>query len=311
MNGVINIYKEKGCTSFSAAARLRKITGERKTGHTGTLDPDACGVLPVCLGKATKLVGLLADTDKEYRTQMIFGTATDTLDISGTVLKKMDLAEAVRRLESKEKIIDAIKSFEGDIYQLPPMYSAVKVGGVKLVDAARKGQEIERKPRPVTIYGIPDIEIADDLLSAAFTVNCSKGTYIRTLCADIGGRLGVPACMKELERTRACGFSLEGSHTLSEVEEYKEAGRLGELIIPADSLLTEYAALTVGKEAVKRLVFGNFMYFEDFIPDQKLKIPGTYRIYDENGMFYGLYKYNEGERFYRCRKMLTEQELPG
>ena len=311
MNGVINIYKEKGCTSFSAAARLRKITGEKKIGHTGTLDPDACGVLPVCLGKATKLAGLITDTDKEYKAKMIFGIATDTLDVSGKVLEKLSYEETAGRLESKEKILNAVKSFEGDISQLPPMYSAVKVGGVKLVDAARKGQEIERQPRRVTIYGISDIEIAEDLLSAAFTVRCSKGTYIRTLCADIGEKLGVPACMRDLERTRACGFGLEGSHTLSEVEEYKKAGRLEELIIPADSLLTEYAALTVKNAALKRLVFGNFMYFEDFIPGQKLGRAGSFRIYDENGIFYGLYKYIEGENFYRCRKMLTEQKLPG
>ena len=311
MNGVINIYKEKGCTSFSAASRLRKITGERKIGHTGTLDPDACGVLPVCLGKATKLVGLITDTDKEYKAKMVFGTATDTLDASGKVLKELSAEETAGRLGGKGRIIEAVKSFEGDISQIPPMFSAVKVGGVKLVDAARKGQEIERQPRLVTIYGILDIEVADDLLSAAFTVRCSGGTYIRTLCADIGEKLGVPACMKELERTRACGFGLEGSHTLSEVEEYKEAGRLEELIIPADSLLTEYAPLTVKNAALKRLVFGNFMYFEDFVPGQELKTPGCFRIYDENGMFYGLYKYNEGENFYRCRKMLTEQKLPG
>lgn len=309
MNGVLNIYKEKGMTSFSAAARVRKITGEKKTGHAGTLDPDAAGVLPVCLGKATKLMGLISDTDKEYRTQLVFGKATDTLDTSGEILLEMNPEEAALKLENREKILEAILSFKGEIEQLPPMYSAVKVGGVKLVDAARRGQEIERSVRRVNIYDISGIEIADDLMSACFTVSCSKGTYIRTLCDDIGKKLHVPACMGALERTKACGLTLEGSHTLKEAEAYAKAGRLSEILIPTDEMLKEHAVLTVRTEAVKRLVYGNFMYPDDFVPGQSLKIPGTYRIYDEKKRFYGLYKYNEGEKFYRCEKMFVEQEL--
>ena len=309
MNGVLNIYKEKGMTSFGVVARLKNITGESKIGHAGTLDPDAFGVLPVCFGKATKLIGQITDNDKEYRAKLCFGCSTDTLDLSGKISAQMDADEARKRLKDKENILKAIESFKGEIMQLPPMYSAVKVGGVKLVDAARRGQEIERKPRRAVIYDIFDTDIADDLLSASFTVSCSKGTYIRTLCDDIGKALGVPAAMGELERTRACGLGKESSHTLSDVGEYINAGRLDEILIGVDEMLRDHSSLTVKNEAVKRLIFGNFMYFEDFLPGQRLKQAGTFRIYDEDGKFYGLYKYNEGEKFYRCEKMFVEQKI--
>ena len=308
MNGVIIVYKEKGRTSFSAASQLGRITGEKKTGHTGTLDPDATGVLPVCLGKATKLMSYLPDNDKEYRAQLLFGKETDTLDISGSLIRQMPADECLRLLESKEKILKAICSFKGEIEQIPPMYSAVKVSGVKLVDAARRGQEIERKPRKVTIYDISNIEISPDLLSAYFTVSCSKGTYIRSLCSDIGAALGVPACMGSLERTRACGFGLEDCSTLSQIEKAKNEGWLSKILIPADELLKAYKPLTVTDGAVRRLVFGNFMYMDDLVPGQDLKKPGIYRIYDTEGRFYGLYRYNEGEKFYRCEKMFVDQK---
>ena len=309
MNGVLNIYKEKGMTSFGVVARLKRITGEDKIGHAGTLDPDAFGVLPVCFGKATKLIGQITDNDKEYHAVLLFGRSTDTLDISGKTIARMDKNEAKERLGNKENILKATEGFKGEIMQLPPMYSAVKVGGVKLVDAARRGQEIERKPRKAVIYDIFDINIADDLLSVSFTVSCSKGTYIRTLCDDIGRALGVPAAMGELERTRACGLGKDSAHTLSEVEEYKNSGRLDEILIGADEMLADYPSLIVKNEAVKRLIFGNFMYFEDFLSGQPLKETGIFRIYDEDGKFYGLYKYNEGEKFYRCEKMFVEQKI--
>lgn len=308
MIGVLNVYKEPGCTSFGVVARLRRITGEKKIGHAGTLDPDATGVLPVCLGKATKLVGQLSDTDKEYRASMIFGKRTDTQDLSGEVLEEME-PEAVRRnIGGKDEIIKAIESFTGEIEQLPPMYSAVKVDGVKLVDAARRGKEIERTPRKVRIYEIYDIDISEDLLSARFTVGCSKGTYIRTLCQDIGEKLGVPACMSSLERTKACGLSADTAYRLSEIEKYKDEGRLSEIIIPVDSMLSEHEALTVNKEAVKRLVYGNYMYFKDFAPGQNLGESGVYRIYDERENFYGLYRFDKKDKCYKCEKMFVEQD---
>ncbi len=311
MQGVINIYKEKGYTSFHVVAILRRLTGEKKIGHTGTLDPDATGVLPVCIGKATKLVGRLTDTDKTYRTVMLLGKKTDTQDISGTVLEEMSASD-VRSRVSEELIIRAFEHFTGQIEQIPPMYSAVKVDGVKLVDAARKGRVIERESRSVTVYGYEDIRTDFDLLEISFTVYCSKGTYVRTICEDIGAFMGIPACMKELERIRAAGLGTDSAITVDEVIKYAEQGTISEYIIPTDHFLMEYPYLTVNDEAVKRLVYGNYLYEEDFdVPavqtDSGLKgqmnTEGIYRIYTTAGEFYALYRYDSEESCYKCEKM--------
>lgn len=307
MNGVLNIYKEKGCTSFWVVSRLRRLTGEKKAGHAGTLDPDATGVLPVCLGKSTKLVDWLSDTDKEYRARMVFGASTDTQDISGKVLEEISPEEARSRLACKENIIRAAEGFVGEIKQLPPMYSALKVGGVKLVDAAREGLEIERAPRTINIYSISDMEVSEDLLSFSFTVSCSKGTYIRTLCSDIGQALNVPAALAKLERTRACGFGLEDCYTLSEAEEYYNEGKLESLLIPPDKMLVRFDALTVKDEALKRLYAGNRIYFRDFIKGQKLGKEGVCRMYGEDGTFFGLYSFDKEEKSYKCEKMFIDK----
>ena len=303
MNGVINIYKEKNCTSFHAVHVIRKITGEQKVGHTGTLDPDATGVLPICLGKATKLVDFLMDTDKEYKAELLFGRETDTLDAGGQTLKEMPASEAASKLGSKENIGAAINSFIGEIEQLPPMYSAVKVDGVKLVDAARKGKEIERSPRKVKIYEIRDLKVDDGLLRATFTVRCSKGTYIRTLCEDIGRKLGVPACMGELERTESSGLGIDTAITLDEARKLAEEGALSKYVIPTDRFLSKYPPLTVRKWAVKRLEQGNQMNPPDFVKGQTLGQKGKYRIYDEFGTFYALYYYDAKAGVYKCEKM--------
>ena len=199
-SGIINVYKEAGYTSFDVVAKMRGILGIKKIGHTGTLDPDATGVLPVCIGKATKVCDLLTDKDKTYEAVMRLGVVTDTQDMTGQVLEEHAVTvteDAVRR---------AVGQFVGQIEQVPPMYSALKVGGQKLCNLARKGIEVERKPRPVTIYEIRIKNIALPLVT--MEVHCSKGTYIRTLCADIGEVLGVGACMESLVRTRVSGMHL-------------------------------------------------------------------------------------------------------
>ncbi|MBR6485868.1 MAG: tRNA pseudouridine(55) synthase TruB, partial [Lachnospiraceae bacterium] len=182
MNGIINIYKEPGFTSFDVVAKLRGICHQKKIGHTGTLDPDATGVLPVCLGSATRVCDLLTDKTKEYETVLLFGIVTDTQDISGKVLEEhyVNLTD--------EDVISCVKEFTGDIMQIPPMYSAIKVDGKKLYELARQGKEVERKPRPVTIHSIDIVDIS--LPRVTMRISCSKGTYIRTLCHDIGNRLG-------------------------------------------------------------------------------------------------------------------------
>ena len=201
IHGIINVYKEKGFTSHDVVAKLRGIVGQKKIGHTGTLDPDATGVLPVCLGKATKLCDLLTDKNKTYEAVLLLGKTTDTQDITGEVLEEKS-TEAL----TEEKVREAIEGFIGDYEQIPPMYSALKVNGKKLYELAREGKVIERKARPVKILDIQILEI--DLPKVRMEVSCSKGTYIRTLCHDIGEKLGCGGCMESLIRTRVSTFRI-------------------------------------------------------------------------------------------------------
>ena len=211
INGVLNVNKEKGYTSHDVVAKLRGITHQKKIGHTGTLDPAATGVLPVCLGKATKLCDMLTDKDKVYEAVLLLGISTDTQDISGTVLKEQETADL-----DESQVEEAILSFRGSYDQIPPMYSALKVNGKKLYELAREGKTVERKPRRVTISEIEILSM--ELPRARIRVECSKGTYIRTLCHDIGEKLGCGGCMEKLIRTRVDRFTIGDSLRLSEVE---------------------------------------------------------------------------------------------
>ncbi|MBO5657188.1 MAG: tRNA pseudouridine(55) synthase TruB, partial [Agathobacter sp.] len=208
-NGIVNVYKEKGFTSFDVVAKMRGIFHQKKIGHTGTLDPDAEGVLPVCLGKATKVCDLLTDKDKEYKAVLLLGKQTDTQDITGTVLNEREVNV------TEEEVRQVIDSFVGTYDQVPPMYSALKVNGQKLCDLARAGITVERKSRPVTIHSITIMKV--ELPEVEMVVHCSKGTYIRTLCEDIGLSLGTFGCMKSLLRTRVAHFTLENSYTLEQI----------------------------------------------------------------------------------------------
>ncbi len=309
MNGVLNIYKEPGMTSFQVVYQIRKLTGEDKIGHTGTLDPDAKGVLPVCIGKATKLVDMLMDTDKQYRASLLFGRKTDTQDISGKTLEEMGPAEVKKNL-FPEQIRQVIEGFVGEIEQMPPMYSAVKVNGVKLVDAARKGKTIERKARKVSIYGFDQIAVTgfddpDGAVKAFFTVNCSKGTYIRTLCEDIGARLSVPACLESLERTRTSGLDLSSAITLEEAKQYMEKGILGDYLIPADTFLKKYKAICVREEAVKKLIYGNWLRPNEFFPVGSYEDNEMFRVYDTEKNFYAVYRFSKKDNYFKCGKMFV------
>ena len=210
INGIVNVYKEKGYTSFDVVAKMRGIMHQKKVGHTGTLDPDAEGVLPVCLGKATKVCELLTDKDKIYETTMLLGVETDTQDISGQIINRADVKA------DEIQIKNTINSFVGKIMQVPPMYSALKVNGQKLCDLARKGITVDRKAREIEIYSINILDIK--IPEIKMRVHCSKGTYIRTLCNDIGMKLGCYACMKELLRTKVSVFSVNDALKLSEIE---------------------------------------------------------------------------------------------
>ena len=215
INGIININKPAGMTSHDVVYRLRKLFGIKKIGHTGTLDPDATGVLPMCIGKATRTSDMLTATDKRYTAEVTLGAATDTQDSSGKVIKSADVKDFGI---TEAKILDTLNEFVGEISQTPPMYSAIKVNGKKLYELAREGKEVERKPRIVTVYSIEPLGF--DLENNKFTidVSCSKGTYIRTLCNDIGEKLGCFAHMSSLKRTASGRFTIDDSYTLEEVE---------------------------------------------------------------------------------------------
>lgn len=231
MNGMINVYKEKGYTSHDVVAKLRGICRQKKIGHTGTLDPDAEGVLPVCLGTATKVCGLLTDKDKVYEAVLLLGKETDTQDISGTVLREAGVCIG------EAEVRGVIDSFVGVYSQVPPMYSALKVNGKKLYDLARAGVEVERKPRQVHIYQIQVLKM--QLPRIRMRVHCSKGTYIRTLCHDIGQKLGCGGCMEELLRTKVSIFELEDALKLSQIQTLAEEKRLHEILLPADRLFLD------------------------------------------------------------------------
>ncbi len=283
IDGIIVIDKEPGFTSFDVVAKMRGICGQKKVGHTGTLDPDATGVLPICLGKATKVCGMLTDSNKEYIAQMKLGITTDTQDISGTVLKEADFCcdEAL--------VQDVIQSFVGEIDQVPPMYSALKVNGQKLCDLARKGIEVERKSRKVSIFEIEILEM--NLPIVTMRVACSKGTYIRTLCHDIGEILGCGAAMASLRRTKAAGFTLYDAYTLEQLQSLKDKGELLQVIKPIDFVYQEYPEVGVNEAGLLLAKNGNkipaeFITFWD-------KTSQMVRLYSEEKQFIGLFEYRK------------------
>lgn len=297
INGIMNIYKEAGFTSHDVVAKLRGIVKQKKIGHTGTLDPDAVGVLPVCFGSATKLCDLMTDKSKEYEACMKLGVTTDTQDMSGKILTESDVKVTVTDVEA------AIMSFEGGYDQIPPMYSALKVNGKKLYELAREGKEIERQPRHVEI---PLIKILDiSLPDVRFAVSCSKGTYIRSLCADIGDKLGCGAAMSSLIRTRVGNFKIEDAITLSEVEELMASGTYEKYVIAPDSVFMEHKGAVVKPGAQCALLNGNKLYpgqFEwkqdTFFEDRELL-----RVYSCDGEFKAVYAFAKSEEVFKPFKM--------
>ena len=296
MNGIINVYKEKGFTSFDVVAKLRGILHQKKIGHTGTLDPEAEGVLPVCLGNATKLCDMLTDKSKTYRTVMKLGITTDTQDMTGSILTEQEVDVTSAELEK------VIRSFVGDYQQIPPMYSAKKVNGKKLYELAREGKVIERKPCLVCIHSITIEKIDLEQKEVTMTVSCSKGTYIRTLCHDIGEKLGCGACMKELLRTQVSCFLLEDSLKLEQIEQLQESDALEAYVISPDRVLEEYCAITVTEEADRLLYNGNALY-SGMIAKKEDGKEEQVRVYDSNGHFVGMYRWEEEEKRYKPVKM--------
>ena len=229
-NGVVILYKEEGMSSQSAVNRLKRILGADKAGHTGTLDPMATGVLPILVGRAVKASEYLTVEGKHYGATLKLGMTTDTEDITGEVLSRTD------KIPAEEEVLCAVESMRGESMQIPPMYSAIKIGGKKLYDLAREGVSIEREPRKITVYDIKCKKLCDD--EYFLDIQCSKGTYIRTLCADIGAKLGVGGVMKTLERLSAGGYSVSEAHTLAEIEKMTEEER-EKILLPTESIFSD------------------------------------------------------------------------
>jgi len=295
LNGIIVIHKEADFTSHDVVAKMRGICKQKKIGHTGTLDPQATGVLPVCLGSGTKLCDMLTDKDKEYVAELLLGVETDTQDTTGQVLatREVNVTEA--------QVEQAVMSFQGVYYQVPPMYSALKVDGKKLYELARAGKEVERKAREVHIEEIEILEMA--LPVVKLRVACSKGTYIRTLCADIGEKLGCGGTMKSLKRTRVGSFSLEKAVTLSELEKLRDENRLEEILYPVDSAFAGCPKLHVREEFSKLVDNGNSFYPNQTREKATYKTGEWVSVYRENGSFVGVYAYDPGRKWYKPVKM--------
>lgn len=301
INGIVNIYKEKGYTSHDVVAVLRKVVGQKKIGHTGTLDPDATGVLPVCLGRATKVCELLTDHDKTYEALLLLGKTTDTQDISGEVLEERDPGNL-----TEEEVRSCIESFIGEYDQIPPMYSALKVNGKKLYELAREGKTVERKSRKVQIHGIRILEM--NLPHVRMEVDCSKGTYIRTLCHDIGEKLQVGGCMEELERTKVGRFLKEDAVTLDEVRQKMEQGEGAELFTPLDQIFAELPAVTVTDAKAWMSYNGNDLP-ERFLLEKEAWTDGQeVRVYDSRKNFIGLYQYRAPKNLFHIKKMFLDPE---
>ncbi|ROR30823.1 tRNA pseudouridine55 synthase [Mobilisporobacter senegalensis] len=295
INGIINIYKEKGYTSHDVVAKLRGILKQKKIGHTGTLDPDAEGVLPVCLGKATKLCDLLTDKDKTYETVLKLGITTDSQDTTGKILKEQ------RVTSSKEEIKEVILGFIGDYEQIPPMFSALKVNGKKLYELAREGIEIERKARNVHIHHIEIVRIDEDEIK--MVVSCSKGTYIRTLCHDIGEKLGCGGCMKNLVRTKVSRFVIEDSLKLSDVEKLRDGDKLGPHIIKIEDMFLDYSKVMVSEEYTKFIYNGNKINKDMLLNNNLSNTTKQIRVYDCLEQFIGLYELMDDGNIYKPVKM--------
>ena len=285
MNGIINIYKPSGMTSHSVVSRIRKFYGVKRVGHSGTLDPMACGVLPVLVGNAASVQELITGHDKVYRAGVLFGKITDTADITGKVLEERDVRFTSEQLEQ------VIKSFVGEQEQVPPMYSAIKMDGVKLYDLARQGIQVERKARKITVYSIKIIKPFDGI-RCELEIACSKGTYIRTLGEDIGMKLGCGACLDSLERVACGGYKAEDAVNLDDIEKLYLEGNtaaLDKLLADPQDLFLDLPKVRLVQFYTKLSLNGAEIYLKKaHIPEKIFSQTDMCRLYDENGNFFAV-----------------------
>ena len=307
LNGIINVYKEVGFTSRDAVSKLTGILRQRKIGHTGTLDPATEGVLPMCIGKATKLCELLTDHRKQYIAEIKFGIATDTEDVTGEIVEETGFSNEWYKEHLSEAVLSkVISGFIGRQLQTPPMYSAKRVGGKRLYELAREGKVIERKPCEITIYSIEIKNIDVSRREATIVVDCSKGTYIRTLFKDIGNELGCKAAMKSLIRTKTGDFLLENSYKLDEIEKLVKENRVSEIIIPIEDVFKNLQRVDVSGYAGILLENGGIIKAAAVKPDIEALEPKNgekFRMYNDEGEFKAVYSYNGDINAFKIDKM--------
>ncbi|WP_151735085.1 tRNA pseudouridine(55) synthase TruB [Paenibacillus tengchongensis] len=288
LTGVLAVYKPAGFTSHDVVAKARRILGMKRIGHTGTLDPMVTGVLPICLGRATRVVEYIQELPKEYVATLRLGLSSDTEDMTGTITESVDEVHV-----NQSQVQAVLQAFVGTISQVPPMYSAVKVDGKRLYELAREGKTVERKSREVEIY---EIEMTGMVYSGnypdiTFRVKCSKGTYIRTLCVDIGKALGLPGVMVSLTRTMSGGIPASRCLTLEQIAEYKAAGTLQDFLIAADEAIAHLPRHTVTEEKKKAALQGQRLSLRAVTPE--VGNGGHFRLYDPSGEFLGIYERDE------------------
>ena len=301
MNGVIVIDKPADFTSFDVIAVVRRLTGQRKTGHTGTLDPNATGVLPVLLGAATKAQDRIPNHDKSYLAQFRLGLTTDTLDIWGEV--KTETPGHV----TEDDVRALLPRFSGEIMQVPPMYSALKKDGQRLYDLARKGVEVEREARPVTVYRLELVSFDSETQTGELAVSCSKGTYVRTLIDDIGQALGVGAVMTALRRTEACGFTLSDCVTLDRLRQLCGEGVADSVLLPTDSLFAVYPKLTVSDAQATRFSNGGALDLSRTALKNTADDGAICRVYAKSNRFIGLGRVCIDENLLKIEKLFIEK----
>ncbi|GAE24300.1 tRNA pseudouridine synthase B [Halalkalibacter wakoensis JCM 9140] len=282
-NGILILHKPRGMTSHDCVMKVRRLFQTKKVGHTGTLDPDVNGVLPICIGKATKVVEYMSGSSKEYKGEVTIGYSTTTEDKSGEVVESKPVATKW----TNNEITDLLNSFQGEITQVPPMYSAVKIKGKKLYEYAREGKQVDRPQRNVTIHSLEllsDVIYQNDTASFRFQVHCSKGTYVRTLAVDIGKKLGFPAHMSDLVRTASGPYKLEESYTFEQLEDYEKNGTLDSLLIPFDTALFELPKTTVDQETEQQIKNGSVLEIKKGLDQLR------FTVYNEKGECLAVYK---------------------
>ena len=299
MQGILVVNKRQGITSHDCIYILRDLLEIKKIGHTGTLDPMATGVLPMTIGKATRVSSFIQNSEKEYIATIEFGIETDTEDITGNIIERSD------KIPTEKEVLDILPKFTGRIEQIPPMYSAVRVDGRKLYKIAREGKVVERKARPVKILDIRIIEM--DLPRVRMEVSCSKGTYIRTLCHDIGEQLGCGGCMESLIRTRVSAFQIKDAKTLEEIGALKQEGMLEEILVPIDEMFPLYPKITV-KDDWKAFAKNGNPLDEKMLKDaDSQEEDRQVRLYEESGKFIAIYQWKEKEKKYHIVKMFFNE----